>query len=83
MGDNRDLRVQFDRRLKLKFRESKVTNVAYRELDEAFPLTEMDDDAVEDSGVDKNKQHGIVSRLRQSIYSRSAGYQDVNDAERL
>ena len=89
MGDcqNRDLRVQFDRRLKLKFLGSKVTTdaglLAYRELDEAFHLTEMADDAVEDSRVGKNKEHGIVPLLRQSIYSRLAGYEDVNDAERL
>ena len=30
-----------------------------------------------------NKQHGLVPLLRQSIYSRLAGYEDVNDAERL
>jgi hypothetical protein len=31
----------------------------------------------------QNKQHGLVPLLRQSIYSRLAGYEDVNDAERL
>jgi hypothetical protein len=30
-----------------------------------------------------NKQHQLVPLLRQSIYSRLAGYEDVNDAERL
>jgi len=30
-----------------------------------------------------NKQHLLVPLLRQSIYSRLAGYEDVNDAERL
>jgi len=70
MGDcqNRDLRVQFDRRLRLKFLGSKVTTdaglLAYRELDEAFRLTEMAADAIEDSRVGKNKQHGIVPLLR-------------------
>ena len=89
MGDcqNRDLRVQFDRRLKLKFLGSKVTTdaglLAYRELDEALGLTEMADDLLGDSRLGKNKQHGLVPLLRQSIYSRLAGYEDVNDAERL
>ena len=30
-----------------------------------------------------NKQHGLLPLLRQSIYSRLAGYEDGNDAERL
>ena len=89
MGDGQkgDLRVDFDRRLKLRFLGSKVTTdagqLAYRELDEALSLTEMADDVLEDSRVGKNKQHRIVPLLRQSIYSRLARYEDVNDAERL
>ena len=89
MGDcqNRDLGVQFDRCLKLKFLGSKITNdaglLAYRELDEAFRLTEKAADVVEDSHVGKNKQHGILPLLSQSIYSRLAGYEDVNNVKRL
>jgi hypothetical protein len=30
-----------------------------------------------------NSEVGITSTLRQSIYSRLAGYEDVNDAARL
>ena len=89
MGDcqNRDLRVQFDRRLKLKFLGSKVTTdaglLAYRELDEALGLTETGEELLADSRLGSNKQHRLVPLLRQSIYSRLAGYEDVNDAERL
>jgi len=89
MGDcqNGDLRVDFDRTLKLKFLGSKVTTdaglLAYRELDEAFILTKMGGDDLKDSRLGKNKQHGLLPLLRQSIYSRLAGYEDVNDAERL
>ncbi len=36
-----------------------------------------------DSRQGMNKQHLLVPLLRQSIYSRLAGYEDVNDAERL
>ena len=42
---NDDLRLGFDRRLKVKFLDSKVITdaglLAYSELDEAFGLTEM------------------------------------------
>ena len=89
MGDakNDDLRVKFDSRLKLSFCGSKVTSdaglLAYRELDEALGLTEMDEEVLTDLRMGKNKQHLLVPLLRQSIYSRLAGYEDVNDAERL
>ena len=89
MGDakNDDLRVGFDSRLKLKFCGSKVTTdaglLAYRELDEALGLTEMGTELFTDSRQGSNKQHLLVPLLRQSIYSRLAGYEDVNDAERL
>ena len=89
MGDcqNEDLRVGFDSRLKLKFLGSQVTTdaglLAYRELDERLGLTEMAPGALEDSRVGNNKQHNLLPLLRQSIYSRLAGYEDVNDAERL
>src|SRR5664279_5675536 len=89
MGDcqNEDLRVNFDRTLKLKFLGSQLTTdaglLAYRELDEALHLTETGAESVQDSRLGQNKQHGLLSLLRQSIYSRLAGYEDVNDAERL
>jgi len=89
MGDakNDDLRVSFDSRLKLKFLGSQITTdaglLAYRELDETLGLTEMAPAALEDSRLGSNKQHQLVPLLRQSIYSRLAGYEDVNDAERL
>jgi Transposase DDE domain group 1 len=89
MGDcqNEDLRVSFDSRLKLIFLGSQVTTdaglLAYRELDEALGLTKRSAERLQDSRLGQNKQHGLLSLLRQSIYSRLAGYEDVNDAERL
>ena len=89
MGDAKtvDLRVSFDSRLKLKFLGRQITTdaglLAYRELDETRGLTEMAPAALEDSRVGSNKQHDLFILLRQSIYSRPAGYEDVNDAERL
>ena len=81
-----NLRVGFDGRLKLKFLGSRGTTdaglLAYRELDEVIGLTEMGADVLTDSRQGSSKQHQFVLLLRQSIYSRLAGYADVNDAER-
>ena len=43
----------------------------------------MGAEVLSDLRLGTNKQHGLVPMLRQSIYSRLAGYEDVNDAERL
>lgn len=89
MGEakNEDLRLSFDRRVKLKFLGSQITTDAgllvYRELDELLSLTVMGAEVLSDLRLGTNKQHGLVPMLRQSIYSRRAGYEDVNDAERL
>jgi Transposase DDE domain group 1 len=89
MGDGQkgELRVDFDRRVKLTFLGSKVTSdaglLAYRELDAVLGLTDMAADSLCDSRVGRNKQHQLAPLLRQSIYGRLAGYEDVNDAERL
>jgi hypothetical protein len=73
--------------LKLRFCGSKVTSdaglLAYRELDEALGLTEMGSDLLTDFRQGNNKQHLLAPLLRQSIYNRLAGYEDVNDAGRL
>ena len=73
--------------MKLKFCGSKVTTdagmLACRELDEALGLSEMGADLLHDSRLGQNKQHQLLPLLRQSIYSRLVGYEDVNDAERL
>ncbi len=88
MGDARKdaLRVEFDSRIKLEFHGAAVTSdaglVAYRELDEALGLTKMGE-VFRDSRRGKNTQHELVGLLRQSVYSRLAGYEDTNDAERL
>ncbi|MBN1490013.1 MAG: IS1380 family transposase [Phycisphaerae bacterium] len=89
MGDRRRqaLRVQFDGKLKLEFHGAKITSDAgllpFRELDEAFRLTEKGSTVLSDPRPGKNTQHTMLAMLRQSVYGRLAGYEDVNDAERL
>ncbi len=89
MGEARKdaLRLDFDRKLKLEFHGTKLTSdaglLAYRELDETLNLTSTIDSELRDIRTGKNTQHGLAALLRQSIYSRLAGYDDTNDAERL
>ncbi len=81
------MHVDFDRRLKPEFHGSKITSdaglLAYRELDEVLSLTELGGAALSDLRRGKNTRHLLTSLLRQSVYGRLAGYEDVNDAERL
>jgi hypothetical protein len=57
--------------------------LAYRELDDALGLTEMAIERLADARTGRNGRHALVSLLRQSVFGRLAGYEDVNDAERL
>lgn len=89
MGEARKdaLRLDSDRRLKLEFQGTKVTGdgglLAYRELDDVLDLTSAIDAGLRDIRMGKSTQHGLAALLRQSIYSRLAGYDDTNAPERL
>src|ERR1700680_340513 len=81
------LRLDFNRRLMLQFRGSVITSdaglLAYRELDDVVGLTNMTGDVLADARPGKNGRHFMVGLLRQSVFGRLAGYEAVNDAERL
>src|SRR5262249_50768624 len=81
------VRLDFDRRLMLQFRGSLVTSdaglLAYRELDDVLGLTEMAGDVLADARSGKNGRHALAGLFRQAVFGRLAGYEDVNDAERL
>jgi hypothetical protein len=81
------LRVAFDRRLKLEFHGTRITSdgglLAYRELDDALGLTALAASALAEGRRGKNIRHRRLGLLRQAVYGRLAGYEDVNDAERL
>jgi hypothetical protein len=81
------LRLDFDGRLLLQFRGSTITSdaglLAYRDLDDALNLTDRGADTLADARTGKNGRHRLAGLLRQSVFGRLAGYEDVNDAERL
>ena len=52
-------------------------------LAERHGLTAMTKDWLVDTRRGLNKRHTLVGLLRQSVYARLAGYEDLNDAERL
>ena len=89
MGESTDSRttLRFDRRLRLELHGSTITFdaglLACRELDDALGLTETATACLQESRGGRNVQHQLVALVRQSVYSRLAGYEDTNDAERL
>jgi hypothetical protein len=86
-ADKGALRLDFDRRLLLQFRGSALTSdaglLAYRELDDTLSLTDTGAETLADARTGKNGRHRLAGLLRQSVFGRLAGYEDVNDAERL
>jgi hypothetical protein len=71
----------------MQFRGSAITSdaglLSYRELDDALSLTDTGAYALADARTGKNGRHRLAGLLRQSVFGRLAGYEDVNDAERL
>jgi hypothetical protein len=88
MGEiqNRPFQLSFHASLKVGLQGSRVTSdgglILVRELDERLGFGELIAQHLTDPGG-KNAQLGFADLPRQSVYSRLAGYEDLNDAERL
>jgi hypothetical protein len=80
-------RVDFDRRVRLEFRGAQISSdgglLVMRELDDALGLSDLAAEALRDSRTGKNTLHRLDGLFRQSVFGRLAGYEDVNDADRL
>jgi hypothetical protein len=83
---NQPFQFLFNASLKVDFQGSRVTSngglILVRELDERLGLSELMDQHLTDSRG-KNTQLPLADPLRQSVCSRLAGHEDVNDAECL
>jgi Transposase DDE domain group 1 len=73
--------------LGVDFQGSRVTSdgglILVREVDEHLGMNQLIRQHVTDSRRGKNTQLPVADLLRQSVYSRLAGYEDVNDAARV
>jgi len=73
--------------VKLAFHGSSISSdgglLLHRELDDALGLTDLAANLIADPRTGRNGRHRLAALLRQSIFSRLAGYEDVNDADRL
>src|SRR5450756_3095647 len=89
MGErqNQPFQLSFNGSLKVDFQGSRVTSdgglILVRELDERLGFGDLMARHLTDSRRGKNTQLPMADLLRQSVYSRLAGYEDMNDAERL
>src|SRR6516165_8594844 len=89
MGEkqHQPFQLSFNASLKIDFQGSRVTSdgglILVRELDERLGFGELIQQHLTDSRRGKNTQFPFADLLRQSVYSRLAGYEDLNDAERL
>ena len=89
MGEkqNEPFRLSFNASLKVDFQGSRITSdgglILVRELDERLGLGDLIAEHLSDARRGKNTQLPLADLFRQSVYSRVAGYEDVNDAERL
>jgi len=83
---NQPFQLSFNASLKVDFQGSRVTSdgglILVRELDERLGFGELIEQHLNDPRG-TNTRLPLADLLRQSVYSRLAGYEDMNDAERL
>ncbi len=83
---NQPFQLSFNSSLRVDFQGSRVTSdrglILIRELDERLGFGELIEQYLTVSRV-RNARLPFADLLRQSVYSRLAGYEDLNDAERL
>jgi len=81
------LNIHFNSKIRLEFHGTRLTFdgglLAYRELDETLDLFDSVPRVISHSRSGLNIQHDMNNLLRQSVYSRLAKYEDVNDAQSL
>ena len=88
MGENQKqpFQMSFNRFLRVAFQGSRVTSngglILVRELDERLGFGKLVEQHLTDPRAN-NARLSFADLLRQSVYSRLAGYEDVNDAEQL
>jgi len=84
---NQPFQLSFNASLKVEFQGSRITSdgglILVRELDERLGFGELIEQHLTDSRRGKNTQFPFADLRRQSVYSRLAGYEHLNDAERL
>jgi Transposase DDE domain group 1 len=83
---NHRFQLSFNPALRVQFQGSRVTSdgglILVRELDERLGFSDLIAQHISDPRG-KNAQFPLADLVRQSVYRRLAGYEDVNDAERL
>ena len=76
-------RLSFDRRVRLEFHGSKISSdgglLLFRELDEVLGLHDIAGGLLRDTRTGHNRLHSLVGLLRQSVFGRLAGYDELNE----
>jgi hypothetical protein len=84
---NQPFQLLFNASLKVDFQGSRVTSdgglILVRELVERLGLEKLIEEHLSDSRQGLNKRFTLADLLRQSVYRRLAGCEDLNDAARL